>query len=125
MMESKSSLRASPPIATDDAKVLSRRASSGTGAVREAAKTAPEGNALAAENTGEAIPVETDGGDLDQSGPLPNTVPETRVAPEPNKLSHSMEGERQLQRRPPLIRRRRMLWWKHYGVLPSWRSTAP
>ena len=85
MMESESPSRASPPITTDDTEVLSRRASPGNGAVREAAKTAPEGNALAAENTGGTIPMETDSRGLDQSSPQPNTIPETQVAPESNK----------------------------------------
>ena len=84
MMESESPLQASPPIAMDDTEVLSRRASPGSRAVREATKTAPEGNALAAENTGGAIPMETDGGGLDQSGPQANIIPETQVVPEPN-----------------------------------------
>ena len=37
--------------------------------MREADKTAPEGNALAAENMGGATPMKTDGGGFDQSGP--------------------------------------------------------
>ena len=53
---------------------------------------APEGNALAAENTGGTIPMETDDGGLDQSGPEPNTIPETQVAPESNKRPPSREG---------------------------------
>nr|XP_020184352.1 uncharacterized protein LOC109770055 [Aegilops tauschii subsp. strangulata] len=80
MMESGSPPRASPPIATDDTEVLSHRASPGHGAVRETAKTAPEGNALAAENMGGAIPMKTDGGGLDQFGPQSNPVLETQTA---------------------------------------------
>ena len=56
MMESESPPQASPPTATDDTEVLSHRASPGRGAVRETAKTAPEGNALAAENMGVQSP---------------------------------------------------------------------
>ena len=52
MMESESPSRASPPIATDDTEVLSRRASPGHGVVRETTKTAPEGNTSVAENMG-------------------------------------------------------------------------
>ena len=60
--------------------------------MREAAKTAPEGNALAAENMGGATPMATDGGGPDQSGPQPNTTPDTQVALEPNKRPPSKEG---------------------------------
>ena len=69
MMESESHPRASPPITTDDTEVLSQRASPSHGVVREAAEVAPEGNALAAENMGGAIPTESGGGGLDQSVP--------------------------------------------------------
>ena len=65
MMESESPPRASPPIARDDTEVLSRRASPGHGEVREAAKTAPEGNASAAENMGGITPMETEDGGPD------------------------------------------------------------
>ena len=64
MMESESPPRASPPHATDDTEVLSQRTSPGQGEVRKAAETAPEGNASAAENMGDATPMETDDGGL-------------------------------------------------------------
>ena len=65
MVESETPPRASPPTATDNTEVLSRRASPGHGEVTEAANTAPEGEALAAENMGGATPMETDAGGLD------------------------------------------------------------
>ena len=92
MVESETPPRASPPTTTDDTKALSRRASPGHGEVREAAKTAPEGNASAVENMGSATPMETDDGGPDQSGPQPNTIPETHVAPESSEQPPSKEG---------------------------------
>nr|XP_040249457.1 nucleolin-like [Aegilops tauschii subsp. strangulata] len=80
MMESESPPRASPPTAMDDTKVLSHRASPGHRAVQETLKTVPEGNALAAENMGGAIPMKTNGGGIDQFGPQPNLIPETQTA---------------------------------------------
>ena len=97
MMESESPPRASPPITTDDTEVLSRRASPGHGEVREAAKTAPEGNASTTEKMGGATPKETNDGGPDQSGPQPNTIPETHVAPESSEQPPSKEGERPVQ----------------------------
>src|SRR5215216_1821728 len=92
MMESETPPRASPPPTTDDTEVLSRRTSLGNGEVREAAKTAPEGNASAAENMGGTTPMETNNGGPDQSGPQPNTIPEAHMAPELSEQPPSKEG---------------------------------
>ena len=59
MAESETPPRASPPTATDDMEVLSRRTSLGRGGVSEAAKTAPGGNTLVVEDMGGAIPMVT------------------------------------------------------------------
>ena len=75
MMESESHSLASLPIATDDTEVLSRRASLGHEAVREVAKTAPEGNTSVAEDTRVTIPSRADSGGLDQSGHQLDTTP--------------------------------------------------
>ena len=91
-MESESVSRASLPLALDDTKVLSQRASPGHEAVQEAGKTALEGNTLVAENTRVTIPSRDDGGGLDQSDHQPDTAPETQMAPEPNKQSSLREG---------------------------------
>ena len=69
MVESETPPRASLPTAMNDTEVLSQMASPGQGEVQEAAKTAPEGNASAAENMGGTTPMEIDGGGPDQSGP--------------------------------------------------------
>jgi hypothetical protein len=92
MMESESPPRASPPHATDNTEVLSQRTSPGQGEVRKAAETAPEGNASAAGNMGGVIPMETDGGGPNQSGPQPNTAPETHTAPGLSEQPPSKEG---------------------------------
>ena len=92
MMESESPPRTSPPPTADDAEVLSQRTSPVHGEAQGTAKTAPGGNASAAENMGDAIPMETYGGDPDQSGPQPNTIPETHVAPESSEQPPSKEG---------------------------------
>ena len=76
--------------------MLSQRASPGHGEVREAAKTAPEGNALAAENMGGATPMVTDGGGPDQSGPQPNIISEAHMAPESSEQPPLKEGEHRL-----------------------------
>ena len=97
------------PLAKGDDEVLSQRTSPGHGEVREADKTAPEGNASAAENMGGTTPMETDDGGPDQSGPQPNTILETHVALKSSKQPPSKDVERLLRRRPPLIRRRQIL----------------
>ena len=93
MVESETPPQASPPHAADDTEVLSQRTSLGQGEVRRAAETKPEGNTSAAGNMGGIIPMETDGGGLDQSGPQPNTAPEPLVVPDS-------------VRRPPVKRRK-------------------
>ena len=85
MVESEMLPWASPPIAPDDTKAVSRRASSGHEDVQEAVRTVPEGNTSAAEDMGGPTPMETEDGGHDQSGPQPNTVPETHTAPESGK----------------------------------------
>ena len=60
--------------------------------MREAVKTVPEGNTSAAENLGGTTPMETDDGGPDQSGPQPNTIPETHVAPKLSEQPPSKEG---------------------------------
>ena len=87
MMESESLSRASPPLSKDDTEVLSRRASPGHEAVREATKTTPKGNTSVAENMGVTITSRAIGGGLDQSDHQSGTTPETQMAPEPNKQS--------------------------------------
>lgn len=79
MVESETPPRASPPIAPDDTKVVSRRASPGHEEAQEAVRMAPEGNTSAAEDMGVPTPMETKEGGLDQSGPQPHTVPETHT----------------------------------------------
>ena len=91
-MESETPPRASPPHAMDDTEVLSQRTSPSQGEVRKAAEMAPEGNASAAENMGGTTPMGTDDGGLDQSGPQPNTTPETHMAPESSEQPSSREG---------------------------------
>ena len=103
MMESKS-----PPHATDDTEVLSQRTSPGHGEVRRATETTPEGNASADGDMGGIIPMDIDGRGLDQSGPQPNTAPESPTALDPSKQSLLKEGECRLPRQPPSIRRRRI-----------------
>ena len=127
MVESETPPRASHPPTADDTEVLSQRTSPGHGEVREAAKTAPEGNASAAENMGGTTPMETDDGGPDQSGPQPNTIPETHVAPESSKQPPSKEGEAPTptatstnpEAPNPLMDA------LQFNVLPSWRSTIP
>ena len=65
MVESEMPPRASPPHAVDYTEVLYQRTSPGQEEVREVVKTAPEGNALAAENMREPTPMETDDGGHD------------------------------------------------------------
>ena len=60
--------------------------------MRKAAQTALEGNASAAENMGDTTPMETKDRGLDQSGPQPNSIPETHVAPKSSEKSTSREG---------------------------------
>ena len=97
MVESETPPRASPPTAMDDTDVLSRKASPGHGEVRETVKTAPEGNTSATGNVGEPTPMETYDEGHDQSGPQPNTILETHVAPESSEQPPSKEwGERLL-----------------------------
>ena len=92
MVESETPPRSSLPPPADDTEVLSQRTSPGQGEVREATKTAPEGNASAAENMGGTTPMETDDRGPDQFGPQSNTVPETNVAPELSEQPPSKEG---------------------------------
>ena len=92
MMESESPPPASPPTATDNTEVLSRRTLPGQGEVREAAKTAPKGDTPAAENMGEPTPMETGDGGHVQFGPQPNVIPETHMAPESGEQPPSKEG---------------------------------
>ena len=106
MVESEMPPRASPPPTADDTEVLSQRTSPGQGEVRKAAEMVPEGKASAAENMGGTTPMETRDGGPDQSGPQPNTTPETHTALESSELPPLKEGECQLHRRPPSIRRR-------------------
>ena len=73
MVESEMPPRASPPNATDDTEVLSQRTSPGHGEVREVAKTAPEGNASAAENMGAQPPWRLTTGAL--TNPAPSRTP--------------------------------------------------
>ena len=108
MVESEMPPRASPPPTADDTEVLSQRTSPGQGEVRKATETAPEGNASAAGNMVGAIPIETDDGGPDQSGPKPNTAPETHTAPGPSEQPPSKEGECRLHRRPLSTQRRRI-----------------
>ena len=82
MMASESPPLASPPTATDNTKVFSRRASPEHGEVYEAIKVASEGNTSAAENMGELTPMETGDGGHAQFGPQPNIIPEAITAPE-------------------------------------------
>ena len=72
--------------------VLSRRTSPDREGVNEDIEKVPEVNTSVAEDMGGAVPMVTDGGGLDQSGPQPNTIPETPVAPESNKRPPSREG---------------------------------
>ena len=93
MVESETPPRASPPTATDNTEVLSRRASPGHGEVREAVKTAPEVNTSAAENMGEPTPMETCGGGHAQFGLQPNIILEIRTSPESSEqppLTHRL-----------------------------------
>ena len=99
MAENKTPPRGSTPIIADDTEVLSRRTSLGRGGVGEAAETAPEGNTSAAEDMGGTIPMATDGGGPDQSGPRPDIIPETHVAPESSEQPPLKEGCR-CQNRP-------------------------
>ena len=92
MVERETPPRASPPTIADDTEVLSQRTSPGHGEVREATKTAAEGNASAAENMGGTTPMETNGGGLDQFGPQPNTIPETHMAPESSEQPPLKKG---------------------------------
>ena len=76
----------------DDTKVLSRRTSPGHGGAGEVVEKAPEGNTSVAEDIGEATPMATDDGDNQQSGPQPDTLPETYVAPGSGEQPPSKEG---------------------------------
>jgi len=72
--------------------MTAQRTSPDIGEVREADKTAPEGNALTAENMGGTTPMETDDGGPDQFGPRSNTILETNVDPESSTQPPSKEG---------------------------------
>ena len=65
----------------------------------EAVKKAPEVNTSVAEDIGEATPMATDGGDPQQSGPQPNTIPETNAAPGSGEQPPLKEGEEHQLRR--------------------------
>ena len=76
----------------------------------KAIEKAPEVNTSAAEDIGEATPMKTDGAEPQQSGPQPDTIPETNAAPGSGEQPPSKEGEEyQLHHRPPLLWRRRTL----------------
>ena len=84
--------------------MLSQRTSPGHGGAGEAVEKAPEVNTSVAEYIGEATPMTTDGGDPQQSGPQPDTIPENNTAPGSGGQPPSKEGEdHQLHRQPPLI----------------------
>ena len=53
---------------------------------------APEVNTPVAEDIGEENPMETDGGKPQQSGPQPDTIPETNAAPGSGEQPSSQEG---------------------------------
>ena len=76
-MESETPPQASPPPRADDTEVSSQRISLGSGEVREGTKTAPEDNALAAENMRGATFMETGDGGPGLSDPRLDTVPES------------------------------------------------
>ena len=82
MMESESAPQVSPPTATDNAKVLSRRTSPGHGEVREAVKVATEGNTSIAEEREKSTLMEAGDGGKAQLVPQSNIIPETHIAPE-------------------------------------------
>ena len=84
-MDSDSLPTATSPKAMDDAEAVSRRAFTGQGETQAAIRMAPEGETSAAGHLGEQIPLETGDGGHIQSGPKPNTIPETYKAPESGK----------------------------------------
>ena len=69
------------PGARDDTEVLSRRTAPKGGA-QDVVREAPQGETSTAGHMGEPIPMETGEEGRISFGPQPNTIPETRVAPE-------------------------------------------
>ena len=67
--------------------------SPGREGVGGADKRAPEVNTLVAEDQGKAIPMTIDGGELQQSGIPPNTIPEASEALGSNDQPPADEGE--------------------------------
>jgi hypothetical protein len=76
----------------EDTEVSSQRTSLGRGRANETVEKVPEVNTSVAEDLGEAIPMTTDGGDPQQSGPQPDTIPETNAAPGLDKQPSLKEG---------------------------------
>ena len=58
----------------------------------KATETAPEGDTSVAEDMGGAAPMATEGGGPGQSGPQPDIIPETHVAPESGEQPPLKEG---------------------------------
>ena len=83
----------SPPT-MEDTEVSSQRVSPGQGGVDEAVEKVPEVDTSVAKDLGEATPMTTNNGEPHQSGPPPNTIPETNAAPGLDTQPPSREGGR-------------------------------
>ena len=97
-MDSGSLPAASSPKAMDDTEVLSQRTLTAQGEAQEALAMAPEDNTYSTGHMGEQIPMETGDGCHFQIGPLPNTIPETYMAPESGRQPPSKQEVRQFHR---------------------------